>query len=122
MAYLLYLYMDVSAIYTLARTLTATDSIQVTDANLQVFANLINHDLENVIVSRVNSDFFYQEWTCDSVVGQREYQIPVKSGTTAGCKKLLGVSVKYHTTDVDYTKLFQSSLPSQKSDIEYYKN
>jgi hypothetical protein len=114
--------MDVSAIYTLARTLTATDSTQVSDANLQTFANIIYHDLENTIVSRVNSDFFYQEWTADTVIDQREYQIPVKSGTTAGCKKLLGVSVKYASTDTEYTKLFQSSLSANKSDLGYYRD
>ncbi len=114
--------MDVSAIYTLARTLTYTDSTQMPDATLQTFANIVYHDLENVIVSQVNEDFFYQEWTADTVVDQREYVYPVKSGTTAGLKKLLWVSVKYASTDTEYTKLRESKLSNNDTDLGYYRD
>ncbi len=114
--------MDVSAIYTLARTLTYTDSTQMPDATLAIFANIVYHDLENCIVSQVNEDFFYQEWLADTVIDQREYTFPVKSGTTAGMKKLLGVSVKYKTTDTEYQKLRESKLANNSDDLAYYQD
>lgn len=114
--------MQVSDIYTLARTLTYTDSVQVPDATLAIFANLAYHDLENTIVSQVNEDYFYQEWTADTAIDQREYTLPVKAGTTAGVKKLLGVSVKYQATDTDYVKLRESKLSNLDKDIRYYED
>ena len=90
------------------------------DATLAIFANLAYHDLENVIVSQVNEDFFYQEWLADTVVDQREYTFPVKASTTAGLKKLLGVSVKYKTTDTEYQKLRESKLSNNDADLLYY--
>lgn len=92
------------------------------DATLAIFANVVYHDMENVIVSQVNEDFFYQEWLADSVIDQREYTLPVKSGTTAWLKKLLGVSVKYKSTDTDYTKLKESKLSNKEADILYYQD
>lgn len=114
--------MDVSAIYTLARTLTYTDSTQMPDATLAIFANIVYHDLENCIVSQVNEDFFYQEWLADTVIDQREYTFPVKSGTTAWMKKLLGVSVKYKSTDTEYQKLRESKLANNSDDLAYYQD
>ena len=114
--------MDVSAIYTLARTLTYTDSTQMPDATMAIFANVVYHDMENCIVSQVNEDFFYQEWLADTVIDQREYTFPVKASTTAGLKKLLGVSVKYKTTDTEYQKLRESKLANNSDDLAYYQD
>lgn len=112
--------MDVSALYSLARTLTYTDSNQMPDATLAIFANVVYHDLENTIVSQVNEDFFYQEWLTNTVIDQREYTFPVKAGTTAGLKKLLGVSLKYKTTNTEFQKLRESKLSNNSDDLAYY--
>ena len=67
--------MDVSAIYTLARNLSGTDSTNMPDATLQTFLNIAYHYIENEIVTRVNEDFFYDEFSTDLVSGQREYTL-----------------------------------------------
>jgi hypothetical protein len=92
------------------------------DATMAIFANVVYHDMENCIVSQVNEDFFYQEWLADTVIDQREYTFPVKASTTAGLKKLLGVSVKYKTTDTEYQKLRESKLSNNSYDLAYYED
>ena len=112
--------MNYSSINALVRSLTSTDATNMSDATLLTFANTVYHDIENVIVSQVNEDFFYDEWVTDTVVGQREYVLPVKSGTTSGLKKLLGVSCKFLPTDSDFTKLREERMSSLPLDLHYY--
>lgn len=112
--------MDVSNVYTLARTLSYTDSTQMPDATLQVFANLAYHDLENTIVSQVNEDFFYNEWFTNTVAWQREYVLPIKSGATAWLKKLLSVSMYKTASDTSYIKLDENRLTNLEYDVNKY--
>ncbi len=112
--------MNVQSIYSLARTLSGTDSTNMPDATLLPILQISYHDLENTIVTQVNEDFFYDEWVTDTVIDQREYTFPVKSGTTAGLKKLLGVSMKFLSTDTEYTKLRETRLSSLDRDVRYY--
>ena len=111
--------MDVSTIYELAKTYTSTDSIQMPDTRLVLFANIIYHDLEKEITSRINEDFFYDEWTTPTVIGQNEYTLPVKSWTTAWLKKLLSVSLKLKS-DASYTKLYENRLTNLSQDVNKY--
>lgn len=115
--------MNVSSIYSLARILSYTSSSQTwvsDDATLQIFANLVYHDLENTIVSQVNEDFFYNEWTDNIVSGKREYLLPIKSWTKAWLKKLLSVSIYKTSNDVDYTKLEENRLTNLPYDVNKY--
>jgi hypothetical protein len=75
--------MNVQAIYAMARSITGTNSTSMPDATLLPFLNLAYHKLENSITQQVNEDFFYDELLANTVSGQREYTLPVKSGTTA---------------------------------------
>lgn len=111
--------MDVSKIYSLARTYTATDSTQLPDATCQDFSNIIYHDLEKEITTRINEDFFYNEWVTDTVIWQREYVLPAKSWTTSWVKKLLSVSLKMKS-DADYTKLYENRLTNLEYDVNKF--
>jgi hypothetical protein len=83
--------MDLSDVITLARLNTGTTATNLSDANMLILANVVYRDLINSIVKRVNEDFFYQEWTFDTVTNQREYTFPVRSSTDAGLKKVIAI-------------------------------
>lgn len=83
--------MDLSSIYTLARLNTGTTSTNISDANLLILSNIVYRDLINTIVKRVNEDFFYEEWSFDTVANQREYTFPVRTSLVAGLKKVISI-------------------------------
>ena len=113
--------MDVSTIYNLSRKLTWSDSIQMPDNTLELFLNIVYHDIEKEITSRVNEDFFYNEWTTNTISWQREYVLPVKSWTTAWLKKLLSVSLKLNSS-ADYTQLKEERITNYNYDINKFSN
>lgn len=75
--------MDLAAIYTMSRLNTGTTSTNLPDATLLTITNVTYRDLINTIVSRVNEDFFYDEWTADTVANQREYTFPVRTASVS---------------------------------------
>lgn len=113
--------MDVSAIYSLERLLTTTDSSQMPDSTLKIFTNLAYHELENIITTRINEDFFYDEWTWNIIANQREYEIPPEDlwDNDWGCKKILWVSIKYKNSDINFTKLDETRITNLNVDKWY---
>jgi hypothetical protein len=71
--------MDLSSAFTLARLNTGTTTINLSDDNMLILANVVYRDMINSIVTKVNEDFFYDEWLCNTVANQREYTFPVRS-------------------------------------------
>lgn len=105
----------------MSRMNTGTDSVNLTDANLLTITNVTYRDLINVITSKVSEDFFYDEWTSTTVIGQSEYTFPVRTASVSGLKKLIDVSVKYVTTDQYLTRLSPSKISNFDADRAYYE-
>lgn len=114
--------MNSQAIYAFARNLTGTDSSNMPDATLLTYLNIAYHDLEKVIVSEVNEDFFYTEWTADLVNGQRLYSIPVEAGSIPACSKVNGISIKRKSTDLEHIKLDERKLSMMEKDMKSYSD
>lgn len=67
----------------MSRLNTGTDSTNMPDATLLTITNVTYRDLINIITTEVNEDFFYQEWTGLTVIGQTEYTFPVRTSLVA---------------------------------------
>lgn len=69
--------MDVSSIVSLARTLTHTDSNQITDADAMTYLNLAYKRIANVITSEIDEDYFWDIFDTDTFANQSEYVLPI---------------------------------------------
>lgn len=114
--------MNLDTIYTMSRLNTGTDSTNMPDATLLTITNVTYRDLINIITTEVNEDFFYQEWTGLTVIGQTEYTFPVRTSLVAWLKKLEAVSIKYLSTDTDYTSATPSKITNLTRDKAWYND
>lgn len=112
--------MDLSQIYTMSRLNTGTTSVNITDPTLLTLTNVTYRELINIITSRVNEDFFYNELIGDTVANQREYTFPVRSATVLGLKKLIGVGIKYAPTDAYFRLADPTKFSNLTSDPSYF--
>lgn len=112
--------MDLAAIYTMSRLNTGVTSTNVSDATLLTLTNVTYRELINIITSRVNEDFFYDEWIDDTVTNQREYPFPVRTASVAGLKKLISVGIKFATTDDYYKITTPTKFSNLTNDATYY--
>ena len=112
--------MDLAKIYTLSRLNTSTDTSSMPDATLLDITNLTYRDLINIITSKINENFFYEEWTTPTVIGQTEYTFPVRSSSISGLKKLEAVSIKYKSTDQNYTVANPTTITDLVHDKLWY--
>lgn len=104
----------------MSRLNTGTTSTNLVDATLLTITNVTYRDLINTIVSRVNEDFFYDEWQSDTIANQREYTFPVRTASVAWLKKLISVGIKYATTDDYYRITTPTKFSNLTSDPTYY--
>lgn len=114
--------MDLSSINTMSRLNTGTTSTNLSDAVLLTLTNVTYRELINIITSRVNEDFFYDEWTTSTVATQREYTFPIRDASTNGLKKLINVWVKYTTTAQDYTQLTPDKFSNLTRNPTYFED
>ena len=112
--------MTVAEIYALARTLTGTDSTGLPDATAQSLVRIVYRDLVNSIKTQLNEDFFYDEWTTGTVAAQREYVMPARTSSVAGCNKVLGVSILPSSTATGYVKCREMSIGALPDDLSSY--
>jgi len=78
-------------------------------------------------IIKIRQDYFYNYITGTTVIGQREYTIP-KRGDVAGdgitvldgMYQIKGVSVKFKSTDTDFTPLKPKTLENLSYDIDSY--
>lgn len=104
----------------MSRLNTGTTSTNIPDATLLTLTNVTYRELINVITSKVNEDFFYQEWLADTVANQREYTFPVRDATTDGFKKVISIGIKYASTDDYYRMTTPTKFSNLTSDPSYY--
>jgi len=101
-----------------------TDTVQLTDTNALVLFNKIYRENINLIKTKVKEYHFYNYWYTDTVIWQSEYTLPVRDDVNwkSGCTKLIWVSVKNSSTDIDFTKLRPENHSNLDRDIDYYNN
>jgi hypothetical protein len=112
--------MTVAEIYALARVIAGTDSTGLPDATAQSLLRIAYRDLVNTIKTQINEDYFYDEWTADTVATQREYTLPARTSSVAGCNKVLGISVLPSSTATEYVKCTEMSIGALPQDLSRY--
>jgi len=110
--------MNQTEIFKLSRLNTSTDTVNMPDDTLLSITNITYRKMINAI-TRIKQDFFYQEWTFDTVAGQSEYTFPVRSSTVDGFKKMKGVSIKWTSSD-EYKPLSPYDINQFEKDKSYY--
>lgn len=115
--------MNVATVFTVSRENTGTDSINMPDAPLMRYANIVYHDIEAKIVSYINEHVFYKKLATDTVANQEKYPFPAgwSATDTNELRKLLTVWIKYNTTDTEYTKCDEVNQSGWYLDIDNYK-
>lgn len=86
--------MNVQEIFTLARSITATDTSSFPDTDLIKSLNVEYAWIRGVISSRMTNFVDYQEWYNDLTSGQSVYPLPTRTSTDAWCSRVISVSVK----------------------------
>lgn len=111
----------VSAILSDFRHDSGIPANQVSDANLLRYYNDVRDEVVDRIVAE-KEDFFYDEYTVDLVNGKREYVLAkrgdlAEDGVTVldGILKIKAISVKFKSTDTDYTLI----RPEAVSNLDY---
>lgn len=110
--------MDAAAIYAQARTLGGTDSSGLTDDLAQTYMRIIVRSLYNTIKSRVGEGYFYDEWTSSLVANQREYSLPKRTSSVAGCNKVISLSLKLDSASTKYQKGKEVSIPMFEESVQ----
>lgn len=96
------------------------DTSQLTDAQALVFVNRTYRDVINEIRVKVNEDYFYNEWKTDTVVWQREYTLLKRTSSVIWMTKIKWISIKYQTTDTEYTKAKLETIWNLDKDLQRY--
>lgn len=112
--------MTLAEIYTMSRLNTGTDNMNVPDNVLLTITNATYRDLINTITSQVSEEFFYDEWTAPTVIGQSEYPFPVRDSTKSGLKKVESLSIKYKNTDTEFTVALPNKITNLDKDKRWY--
>lgn len=105
--YIRYRQMTIAELITLVRNQTNTSSSNIADAVVIDYLNIAYHDMENVIVDRVDEDYFWDIFEADTVADQNEYTLQAGDTDTQGVKKILRVEIKHSDTD-DYRLLYKN--------------
>lgn len=117
-----------------ARRLSSTSSKYYSDADALADLNQVKNLLWSTIVTYVNENFYWQEFTVDTadlVAGQSEYTLPAISATLQWAKKLRDVKIAYSSTPYSGTSVLQyvvarevdpSSLPLPWSYYVQFQN
>lgn len=112
--------MNTSNIITQFRTDAYVDSTQVPDATAIIWLNRVYRFLINEIRQKVNEDYFYNEWTTNSVQNQREYTFLDRTASVPWMVKVKWVSIKYASTDTEFKKARPETLSNLERDLEWY--
>lgn len=109
-----------SQIIAKARRQTYSNSVSYTDSDAILDLNNRLQILYSRVQSEVDEWHHWNYWITDSVVGQSEYTITNLS--TLAINQIDGVSVKFNTSDDNYTKLNRIDFNSLEYDMQAYED
>lgn len=114
--------MTVDNIIALARTLTKTNTTQVSAANGLSFLNAVYHDTVASLLQYVSEDFLFEVWVTDAIADQAkgEYVFPAPDANNAGLAKLKGVEIKPLSTSDYYIKATQVDVRNLTNGWDWY--
>ena len=104
----------------MSRLNTGTTTVNLPEPTLLTLTNVTYRELINIITSKVNEDFFYDEWVTSTVANQREYTFPIRTSLVAGLKKLISVGIKYSSSDEYYRMTTPTKFSNLVNDATYY--
>lgn len=100
------------------RSNTNTDSSSYADANVLIDLNKSYHFIEDLITQTVWESFFYQEFSFNTVIGQKEYTLDATiRDNTDWTNKVLSVSIDYGNW---LKKLRKVDVNSLTEDVSWY--
>lgn len=112
--------MDVQSLIDRRRRLTYTTSTQYTNTQALEDLNEVYKDLITTITNEINEDYFYENYTADTVVGQNEYSFVLPTSTVTWMDKLKELYIKYSSTG-DYKKCSYVWESTMEKPFDFYK-
>lgn len=91
--------MNVSEIIANARRKGKCTTSNVSDSMALTYLNSVKDGFWADVVSRLEEDYNWQEWTGDLVAGVSEYAFPEKTLTSDALKTVKTLSIAYDTSD-----------------------
>lgn len=73
--------MTPAQIITMARNLTKAHSTNIDDTTMYQYLNIAYHRMENLIVDKVDEDYFWDIFTASTVADQNEYTLQAATAT-----------------------------------------
>ena len=86
------------------RVFNTPDSVY-SDSDALSDLNVIKNDFQAAIISTVNEDYNWDEWTGDLVAGQSEYSVPAAARDATGALKIEGLSLNFDGKVYDTTTI-----------------
>ena len=114
--------MQVDNIITLSRTLTHTDSDQISDSQALDYLNIVYKKIASEIVMKIDEDYFWDIFETDTVANQNEYVLPLANNLTAWFKKITRVELKYSATDSARTLVSSDTIANYKDTVDRLDN
>ncbi len=102
------------------RRLANVNSAQRTDVDMLLDANIIYHDLIELIVNSVWEDFFVKRFLSDTVIWQTAYDLTEATSLIVWHKKIKRVEVRYDENSTSFTVLEERNEDSLNMPLEYY--
>jgi len=98
------------------------DSTQLTNEQALWFLNRTYRDFISTIRSKVNEDYFYNEWKTDTVANNREYALLKRTDVVPWMVNIKWISVKYTDKETEYKKLRLETLSNLDRDLQRYSD
>lgn len=112
------IYTDITAYI---REQAHVSSSNYSDSSLLKYANPVYHEIENVIVTEVDPDFFYSEFQTNLVSWTNEYTSQVNTATADWFKKISKVEVKWSDNDTYRSLLDDNAIQNFRYSEDYIK-
>lgn len=114
--------MTIDNILALGRDLTHTTVAQISATLWLSFLNIVYHDLENAIITKINEDYFWDEFTTDTVADQNEYVLSASSATDTWIRKITYCDLKWSATDNNYSRIEQNTTSNRRRALDFQRD
>lgn len=82
-----------------------TTTEQVTATKALRYANIVYHELEELVRNEIDEDYFYDYFTTDTVADQWEYVLEEQTWLSKGITKIRSVEILFSDNDTEYRKV-----------------
>ncbi len=110
--------MQVDDIVSLAKDLAF--SPEESSTKVLNYVNLIYDDLTSAITTKIDAEFFYEEFTIDLVAWTNTYTLPTSTSSENWLKDILWVSIKYDSS-WSYSRATEKWIAQLSEAVSYYE-